>query len=109
MGPIAGAIVGLDASDLDAKAFVIGDRGLQEVAGADRLLIGLDLGEGDARGVVAADMAELPADAPAVALASAVAGDAVAHVLKTPKFLDVDMDQLAGLFPLVALHRLGGL
>jgi hypothetical protein len=54
-------------------------------------------------------MDELPADAPAVALAPAVAGDAVADALETPELFDVDVDQLAGVLPLIALHRLGGL
>ena len=56
-----------------------------------------------------ADMDELPADAAAVALAGAVAGDAVADALEAAELLDVDVDQLAGLLALVAAHRLGRL
>jgi len=39
---------------------------------------------------------ELPADAAGVALALAVAGDAMADALEAAELLDVDMDQLAG-------------
>ena len=44
-----------------------------------------------------ADVDELPADAAAVALAGAVAGDAMADLIEAPELLDVDMDQLAGI------------
>jgi hypothetical protein len=36
-------------------------------------------------------------------------GDAVADALETAEFLDVDVDQLAGVITLVAADRLGGL
>jgi hypothetical protein len=108
-GFITGAVAGHDAGDFDAQAFVISDRRFQELNGADGLFVRLDLGEGDARGVVDADMDEFPANAPAVALPPAVAGNAVANALETPEFLDIDVDQLAGVFPLIALDRLGGL
>jgi len=52
-----------NAGDCDAEALVVGDRRLQKVDGADGFFIRLDLCEGDARGVVDADMDELPADA----------------------------------------------
>ncbi len=48
--------------DLDAEACVVGDGGFEEGDGALLLLVGHDLGEGDARSVVDADMDELPAD-----------------------------------------------
>jgi len=59
---------------------VIGQGGLQESDGALFSLVRHDLGESEARGVVDADMDALPADAAAVALAGAVAGDAVADL-----------------------------
>ena len=84
-------------SDRDAEACVVGDGGLEEGDGALLFLVGQDLREGDARGVVDADMDELPAGAAGlVALAAAVAGDAVADALEAAELLDVDVDQLAG-------------
>ena len=50
-----------------------------------------------------------PADAAAVALAGAVAGDAVAYLIELAELFDVDVDHLAGLFPLVAAGRFGRL
>src|SRR5882672_4543918 len=62
-------------------------------------------------------MDELPAGAPGLslsdaasrALASAIAGDAVANPVEAAELLDVDVDQFARMFPLVAAHRLGRL
>ena len=45
----------------------------------------------------------------ALALAGAIAGDAVADALEAAELLDVDVDQLAGMLALVAAHRLGRL
>src|SRR4051794_41029987 len=77
------------------------------------LLVRHDHGEGDARGVVDADMDELPAGAftsgPCVALPPAVAGDAVADLVEAAELLDVDVDELAGVLAFVAPHRLGRL
>src|SRR3970282_2060145 len=83
--------------------------GLEEGDGAPFLLVGHDLGEGDARGVVDADMDKFPADAAAVALAGAIAGDAVAAPVEAAELLDVDVDHLAGRFALVANDRRGRL
>ena len=44
---VATPIVGHDASDDDAKAFVISHSRLEKGNGAVGLLVGLDLGEGD--------------------------------------------------------------
>ena len=68
-----------------------------------------DLAEGDARGIVDADMDELPADAAAVALAGAVAGDAVADPIELAELFDVDVDQLARPLALISARRLGRL
>jgi len=46
--------------------------------------------------------------AAAVALASAIAGDAVAGPLEAAELFDVEMDQLAGVVALVATHRRSG-
>ena len=104
---VAGAIVGHHAGDGDAEAFVIGQRSLEESNCAFGLLIGQDIGEGDVRGIVDADVNMFPADTAAVGLAGAVTGDAVAGVLKAAQGLDVEMDQLARCFALVTTRRLG--
>ena len=44
-----------------------------------------------------------------LALASAVAGDAMADAFEAAELLDVDVDQLAGMLALVTAHRLGRL
>jgi len=103
--PVAGAVVGHDADDLDAEALVVGQGRLQEGDGAPFLLVGHDLGEGD--GVVNADMDEFPAAAAAVG--GAVAGDAVADPVEAAELLDVEVDHLAGRFALVANDRHGRL
>jgi hypothetical protein len=108
-GSIARAIVGHHPSNRDAEALVVGQGCLQEGGGALFLLIGHDLRESDARSVVDADMDKLPADATAVALAGAVAGDAVADPVEAAELLDVDMDHLARRFALVANDRRGRL
>src|SRR6188474_2655360 len=103
----------LSDADRHAEAVVIGDGGLEEGDRALRLLVRHDHGEGDARGVVDADMDELPAGAftsgPCVALPPAVAGDAVADLVEAAELLDVDVDELAGVLAFVAPHRLGRL
>ena len=55
-----------------------------------------------------ADVDELPAGAARLALLP-VAGDAMADALEAAELLDVDVDQLARLLPLVAADRLGRL
>src|SRR5262245_13842831 len=51
----------------------------------------------------------LPADAAAVALAGAVAGDAVAYLVEPAELFDVEVDHLAGLLALISAGRLGWL
>ena len=70
---VAAAVVGHDAGDGDAEAVIISHSRLEKGNGAIGLLIELDLGEGDAGMIVDTDVDELPADAAAVALASAIA------------------------------------
>ena len=48
-----------------------------------------------------------PADASASALAFAAAGDAVTDAVKALEFLDVDVDQSAGIGIFITAHRLG--
>jgi hypothetical protein len=54
-------------------------------------------------------MDELPADAAGVALAGAVAGDAVPYLVELAELFDVDVDELARPIALVTARRLGRL
>src|SRR6266851_1358594 len=103
---VARTVVGHHPGDRDAEAVVVGQGCLQEDDGALFFLIRHDPGEGEARGGVDADMDEYPADAAAVALAGAVAGDAMADAVEASELLDVDEDHLAGVLALVAADRL---
>jgi len=105
-GFVAGPVVGHDALDPDAKAFVINDGGFEEGDGAAALLVGLDLGEGDTGMVVYGDMDMVPADATVTGLADTVAGDAMADAIESAQLFNVDMDEFAGMFTLIAAHRL---
>src|SRR3989304_3922162 len=71
-GSVAGAVVGHDPFEGEGEALVVGEGGFEEGDGATLLLVGEDLREGQARGVVDADVDELPADAAGVALALAI-------------------------------------
>jgi hypothetical protein len=106
---VAGAVVGHHPLDLDAEAFVVGQSSLEEGVGTAFLLVGHDLGEGDARVIVDGDMDKLPAEpfAPCspIALSSAIAGDAVANAIDPAELLDVDVDHLARMLALVAASR----
>lgn len=93
-----------------AEAFVVGDGCLEKGYGAARLLVGLDLAEGDTGCIVDADMDELPARPAALgtapgALACAIAGDVMTNPLEAAEVLDVDVDQLAGMGTLTAAYR----
>src|SRR5689334_7736941 len=77
---IAGTVIGEQAGDGDAEAGIVVDGGLQEGGGGRGLLIGKDLGEGDARVIVDGDMHVLPAGA--MDAAATVAGDAATHGLE---------------------------
>src|SRR6185295_14549744 len=109
---VAGAVVGHHPLNLDAEAFVVGQSGLEEGGSTAFLLIGHDLGEGDARVVVDGDMDELPAEPFAarspIALPSAIAGDAVANAIDPAELLDIEVDHLARMLALVATRRFAG-
>ena len=90
-GFIAAAIVGHDPDDGDTEALVIVQGAFQEGDCALLFLVGHDLGEGDARGIIDADMDKFPAEALAaaapVALAAAIAGDVWPIASMRPSFL----------------------
>src|SRR5207249_1260502 len=105
-GFVAGAVVGHDTLDGDAEALVVGDGCAQEGDGAFLLFVGKD-GSGRNSGVVVdGDVGELPAGplspASGVALAAAIAGDAMADGIEPAELFDVDMDDLARRPSLVA-------
>src|SRR3954467_15497089 len=108
LGAIAGAIVGHHTGNRDAEVRGLGDRGLEEGDRALLLLVREDLREGHPGGVVDADVDELPSDAPALALTGSVACDAMADPVEAAELFDIDVDQFAGMFALVAAHRRGG-
>jgi len=109
-GFVARAVIGHDALHLDAEACVVSDGGFEEGDSAAPLLVFPDLAEGDARGIVDADMDELPtralAAAAPIALASAVARDAMADTVDSAELFDVDVDEFAGVLAFIAAHRL---
>ncbi len=87
-GFVARAIVGHDgAFHGDAEVCVIGDGRLEEGDMRFAAFVGLDLGEGDARGIVDADMDELPSRCRGCCSAGAIAGDGWPTRLNLPSFL----------------------
>src|SRR3954451_14005581 len=92
LGAIAGTIVGHHTGNRDAEVRVVGDRGLEEGDRALLLLVGEDLREGYAGGVVDADVDELPPNAPALVLTGSIPGDAIADPVEAAELLDIDVD-----------------
>src|SRR6185295_11947917 len=83
---VARSVVGHDGLNADAELCVVDHRGFQEGDSARLALTFLDLGIGDARGIVDADVDVLPPHAPAVALSPAIAGNAMSYVVEPAKF-----------------------
>ena len=108
LGTIAGPVVGHDTLDRDTQARIVGDRGLEKGHGAGLPLVLHHPAESDPGGVVDTDVDELPADAAALVRTSPVTADAVTDALEFAEFFDVDVDQFAGMFALVAAHRFAG-
>src|SRR4029077_4017883 len=102
LGFVAAAIVGHDAFDGDAEDLEVRDRREEEGDGAFLLLIREDVGTGDAGVVVDGDVSILPAGGLATAMAGATAGDAMANAVEAAEFLDIEVDDLAGLLALVS-------
>jgi hypothetical protein len=93
--------VGLGPDVLQAKL----PADVPEGDGADGVLVGHCISEGDARGVVDADMHRLPADTAPTALAPAVTGDAMPDPVEAAELPDVEMDHVAGVLAHVAARR----
>ena len=103
---ISRAVVGHDPLDGHPKGREPGDGALEEGHGTFLALVRQDLGVGEARGVVDADMQEVPAD-PAAALGS-ITGEAMTGTVDPVELLDGELNQLTRLLALVADHlRLG--
>ena len=81
-----------------------GKGALEEGYGGFLSLIGQNFQVGQARGVIDADMDKLPARTMA---AAADSGDAVADAVDAAQFLDVQVQELPGVFFLVASRWLG--
>ena len=104
---IARAVVGHNALDLDPQTCVIGHRRFEEGNGTGLPLVAHDQAEGDTGCIVDADMDELPADPEmAVDHAGLSSRDPMAHRADPTELLDIDMDELTRLFPLVTADRL---
>ena len=86
-GFVTTAVVGHDAGDGDAEAFIVIHSGLEEGYGAFGFFVRQYPGESDAGMIVYADVDELPTDAPVVALAGAITGDAVADLIEAAELL----------------------
>jgi hypothetical protein len=108
-GSIAGTIIGHDALDRQAQARIVGDRRLEERNGALLTLVLHDRAEGNAGGVVNANVDKLPTCITGTALFRTNTHDAMADAIEFAKLFDVDVDQFAGIFSLIAAHRFGRL
>jgi hypothetical protein len=102
----AGAVVGQDAPWLHAQRAEVGNGVAQELRRARFLLVGIHVGEADARVVVDRHKQILPTGLDRVV---GTAREALAHALDSPKLLGVEMDEIARPLVLVANDRLRGL
>lgn len=104
--PIARAIVRHHALDADAELSVIGNGGFQEGDRTFLALISQNLHERDPRGIIDADMDELPTDAVmTVDRARISPGDAVPDGADPAELLDIEVDEFAWVLALVAPDR----
>ena len=107
MGDVTGAVVGHDRLDGDAAVVEPLDGTPEEGSGRGRSFVGEDLGVGHARRVVDGDVDELPPDASRSDRMISV--HPVTDTSDTTQLLDIDVDELARLIPLVAKDGLFGL
>src|SRR5437016_5869658 len=102
----ADAIVSHDPLHLDAMGSEEAQCVKQKAQTRAAFFVGQDFRVSDARVVVDGQMQIFPADPTAVALTLAIASDAVTDLLETAELFNVDVDDLAGMFALIATHRL---
>ena len=106
-GAVAGAVVGHDPLDLDPVRAEVGDCATEKADRCGCLLVFEHFDVGEPGRVIDAGVDVFPAD-PAASL-SAVARDTVAGTSNTAELLDLDVEELAWPFALVAVRRLGRL
>ena len=95
--------------DADAKLGVIGNGGLQEGDRTLLALIGHDLNEGDPRGIVDADMDELPTDTVVTIDRARISpGDAMPHRTDPAELFDIEMDELTRMLAFITPDRFTG-
>lgn len=102
---IAGAVVGEYAADGEAEAGIVGAGHEEEADGRLVCLIGQDSGEADARVIVDGDMQILPSGA--AGFPSTISVDAMARLDDPGQALDIEVDQIAGMFVFIANHGRG--
>ncbi len=100
MGDVAGTVVGHDGLDAYAVAAGPGDGASEEGDRAGGSLIGQHLSVSQTRSVIDGDMDELPSDASNPN--RMVSMDAMSDQDDPSEFFDVDVNELAGPFSLVA-------
>ena len=98
-------IVGHDPLHGDAEAAEPIDGAGGESDGALLAFVRQDLAVGQARGVIDGDVQVFPPGAALVALSGAVAGYAVTDPTDAAELLDIEMDDLARRFALIADDR----
>src|ERR1700749_121829 len=99
---IGRSVVGHDALDAHTKTVEPSQRATGKSDGAVGFFAGQDFAVGQAAGIIDGDVEIFPAGAALVALAGAIAGDAVTDTIDAAEFLDVDVDQFAGFLTLIA-------
>jgi hypothetical protein len=97
---VAGAVVRHDGLDSNALALEPGHGAFQEGDRGGGSLIGQDLGISQTGSVIDGNVDELPSDA--ADTSRAVTVDAMADAADPTQLLDVDVDELSGVFSLVA-------
>ena len=106
-GAECGTVVGEQALDAHAQAGVVGVSVAQELHRVGSLLVGVDVGEGDAGMVVDGHEQHLPARA--IHAIAPVARHAVTGPHDAPELLGVDVQHVARSSVFIAHHRLGWL
>ena len=107
MRAIAGAVVAHETLRFDAQGSEVSERVLEEDDGVWVALVGHDLGEGEARSIINADMDIFPASA--VDLVATIMSDAVARAHDLAEFLNIEVEELAWELALVAENWWSGI
>ncbi len=104
LGDVGRSVVAHHLTTLDALAVEPGQCPAQEADRCALLLIGQHLDVGEPCGVIDGNVDPVVTDASRAALLP-VSCDAVSHLAEAGQLLDVDVNQVAGPFPFVALNR----